>query len=263
MKKNGLSVWILLLSGVLMVACGKEIPGDIIQPDAMEDLLYDYHLASSMENSLPYTENYKKLSYQNYVFKKHQVTQAEFDSSMVWYTRHSAILSEMYGRLRDRYKKTGDYLKLMVEKREGQVNVFLSGDSVDIWQDRSLFWLTTEDYTNKVVFSLKPDTTFRVSDRLDLRADFMWVPSAVKDTSRSAVMGLNIYLQNDSVVGKTLLITKSGTHHIDVQSDMDSKYDRIEGFIYYNAPSSEQSQLLVNHITLNRYHQKDSVSLHK
>jgi predicted small lipoprotein YifL len=30
-----------LLTG--MISCGKKVPKDIIQPDAMENLLYDYH----------------------------------------------------------------------------------------------------------------------------------------------------------------------------------------------------------------------------
>ena len=43
MKKQ--ASWLLVaafLSG--MAGCGKKIPDDIIQPDAMESLLYDYHL---------------------------------------------------------------------------------------------------------------------------------------------------------------------------------------------------------------------------
>ena len=38
---------LVLLAGG-MFACGKKIPSDIIQPEAMENLLYDYHLASTL-----------------------------------------------------------------------------------------------------------------------------------------------------------------------------------------------------------------------
>ena len=56
MKKQ--ASWLLVaafLSG--MAGCGKKIPEDVIQPDAMESLLYDYHLASTMSSSVSYTEN--------------------------------------------------------------------------------------------------------------------------------------------------------------------------------------------------------------
>ena len=78
MKKQ--ASWLLVaafLSG--MAGCGKKIPDDIIQPDAMESLLYDYHLASTMSSSVSYTENYKKDAYFKYVFQKHHVTEEEFD----------------------------------------------------------------------------------------------------------------------------------------------------------------------------------------
>ena len=68
----------------------------------MENLLYDYHVAKSMGDNLPYSENYKKALYINAVFKKYGTTQAAFDSSMVWYTRNTEILSKIY----DKVKKT-------------------------------------------------------------------------------------------------------------------------------------------------------------
>ena len=37
----------------------------------MENLLYDYHLAKSMGDNLPYSENYKKALYLDAVFKKY------------------------------------------------------------------------------------------------------------------------------------------------------------------------------------------------
>ena len=40
-------LYVVLALG-LLASCGKKIPDDIIQPDAMESLLYDYHLASTM-----------------------------------------------------------------------------------------------------------------------------------------------------------------------------------------------------------------------
>ena len=46
--------WIACLA--LMTSCGKEIPDDIIQPDQMEEVLYDYHLSIGMGQSSKNTE---------------------------------------------------------------------------------------------------------------------------------------------------------------------------------------------------------------
>lgn len=35
--------WVWLLGAAFMVGCDKQVPEDIIQPDRMENILYDYH----------------------------------------------------------------------------------------------------------------------------------------------------------------------------------------------------------------------------
>ena len=82
-----------------LAGCGKQIPSDIIQPAEMENLLYDYHLGTTLQGELPHTESYKKEAYAEYVFRKHGVTEAEFDSSMVWYSRHGEELAAIYDNL--------------------------------------------------------------------------------------------------------------------------------------------------------------------
>ena len=220
MKRKAL--YIVIAVGLLS-ACGKKIPDDIIQPDAMESLLYDYHLASTMSTSLPYNENYKKEAYFDYVFQKHNVTEAEFDSSMVWYTRHAEELATIYKNLKERLEREDKNLKERLEreekqmkeqvaKRDNQIDVSMSGDTVDVWQDRTLYWLSASSLTNKVVFDLKTDTTFKPQDAMELQADFHFIPS--KTTSGKAVMALNFYFDNDSVQGLTRIVTRPGKQRL-------------------------------------------------
>ena len=109
-RKGGISM--LLLLG--LAGCGKEIPSDIIQPSEMESLLYDYHLATTMGNDLPYGETYKKEAYLDYVFDKHHVTEAEFDSSMVWYTRHTYHLVTIYENVQKRFEEDEKHLRMQM-----------------------------------------------------------------------------------------------------------------------------------------------------
>ena len=75
-----------------VAGCKVKRPSGVIPESEMENLLYDYHLAKSMGDNLPYSENYKKALYLDAVFRKHGTTQAVFDSSMVWYTRNTEVL---------------------------------------------------------------------------------------------------------------------------------------------------------------------------
>ena len=96
--------WVWLLGAAFMVGCGKQVPEDIIQPDRMENILYDYHLSISMGNNLSYSDNYQKEAYKNYVFEKYHITEADFDSSMVWYTRHTEELAGLYKKVGERFR---------------------------------------------------------------------------------------------------------------------------------------------------------------
>ena len=249
MKKKGLYMVIAL--GVLS-ACGKKIPDDIIQPDAMQDLLYDYHLASTMSSSLPYTESYQKDAYFDYVFQKHHVTEAEFDSSMVWYTRHAEELATIYRSLQERLEREEKQMKEQVAKRDNQIDVSMSGDTVDVWQDRTLYWLSASSLTNKVVFDLKTDTTFKPQDAMELQADFHFIPS--KATSGKAVMALNFYFDNDSVQGLTRIVTRPGKQRLYLRPDSAFTIQSISGFIYYSNNEHPDASLLVDDIRLTRYH---------
>lgn len=243
----------LLLFGTVftVVSCGKQIPDDIIQPSDMEELLYDYHLALTMGNDLSYSERYKRELYKNYVFKKHGVTEAEFDSSMVWYTRNTKELTDIYKNLQKRYEMAEEQMKSELNKRSGQISVSLSGDSVDVWSDRNLYWLTASPLTNRLMFDLKADTTFHNKDILVLEADYSFL--AYENNTAKAVVSMKITFDNDSTLAMSKIIEKSGKEQLVLQPDSAYKYKSISGFVYYSNPDSADAAVLVNNIKLLRY----------
>lgn len=246
----------LLLAGA--AGCGKRIPSEVIQPAEMEDLLYDYHLATSLGTSLPYDESYKKEAYLAYVFRKHGVTQAEFDSSMVWYTRHGSELAELYKQVGERFRRDEERMKAQTARRGSQIDVSVSGDTVDVWQDRTFYWLTSSVLTNRLVFSLKADTTFHPDDAMALQADVCFIPRATASQQEATVvMGLRFQFDNDSVRALTRVVASSGTQQLVVTPDSSWQLKNVSGFIYYQpGPSAEgpESGVLLNRLQLMRYH---------
>lgn len=232
-----------------LFGCGKKVPKDVIQPQAMEDLLYDYHLATTLSADLPYNENYKKEAYLAYVFKKHHVTEAEFDSSMVWYSRHSDEMTTIYQNLQKRMETTAEQLKKQTIRHSGEVSVSLSGDTVDLWQDRTLYWLTAYGLTNKLTFDLRADTSFHEKDRLVWEADFSFLPKG--KTSGRVVMGVNLTFSNDSTQGMTRVVSMSGMQRLVITPDSAFKYKNVTGFMYYTG--EEETSVLVSRIQLMRY----------
>lgn len=250
--------WTLLLGAALLVGCGKQIPTDVIQPDRMENILYDYHLSISMSNNLSYSDNYQKEAYKNYVFRKYSITEAEFDSSMVWYTRHTEELAAIYKRLGERFRKEKKQVQTLLAQRENKPATSQPGDTVNVWYDRTIYWLTDAPLTDKVTFEIPTDSNFKAKDAFLWSADYIFL----SDIGRKATVGFNIMFDNDSVVGRVQEVTRSGVQSLYIKPDSAFAIKSVNGFIYYEDDSLRTPGLIVNNITLTRYHEPvDSVAV--
>jgi hypothetical protein len=247
--------WTLIACLALLTSCGKEIPDEIIQPSKMERVLYDYHLTLGMsENS----KNTEKEARKNYIFQKHGITSAEFDSSMVWYTRESKELMSIYENLNKRFKREYEHVERLLESREeANTRSFASGDTVDIWMKEDILWFTKAPLNNRLTFEIKADSTFHPKDAFDWNMDYYFM------TEGEAIMGLNVIYENDSVIGMTKSITQSGPQSIYLHTDSAYNIKSLNGFVYVPQNQAKQPNILLHKINLTRYHMpepKDSLS---
>lgn len=242
--------WTLIASLALLTSCGKEIPDEIIQPGKMEKVLYDYHLMLSISDN---SKNTEKAASKNYLFQKHGITQADFDSSMVWYTRESKELMTIYENLNKRFKREHEHTERLLESREDiDTRTFISGDTVDVWVKENLLWFTKAPLNNQLSFEIKADTTFYEKDAFQWNMDYYFFAEG------EAVMGLNIVYDNDSVIGMTKSITQSGPQSIYLHTDSMFNIKTLNGFIYVPEKQDKKPNILVHNISLTRYHQIES-----
>ena len=242
--------WTLIACLALLTSCGKEIPDEIIQPDKMEKVLYDYHLMLSVSDN---SKNTEKAASKNYIFKKHGITPADFDSSMVWYTRESKELMSIYENLNKRFKREYEHTTRLLESREdADSRTFASGDTVDVWVKEKLLWFTKAPLNNQLSFEIKADTTFRPKDAFHWNMDYSFFAEG------EAIMGLNVVYDNDSVIGLTKSITQSGPQSIQLATDSAFNIKTLNGFIYVPENQNKQPNILVHHISLTRYHQTET-----
>ena len=89
---------ILLLSLVLFSGCR---PKGILHSWEMRDILVDLHKTDAMLQvaGLQFGHNDVADLYYAQVLEKHGVTQAEFDSSLVWYTAHPQLFDKIYPKV--------------------------------------------------------------------------------------------------------------------------------------------------------------------
>ena len=73
---------------ILCLVCGcNKVPRDVIAPEIMENLLIDIHKAEAyMENNYSkFQTAANKDSVKASVYAKHNVSKADFDTSIIWY----------------------------------------------------------------------------------------------------------------------------------------------------------------------------------
>lgn len=251
--------WVLmaLVVAVLMVSCKPSVPSEYIQKGKMENILFDYHLAKVMFEQEGKNDSLTLLAYQESIFEKYDVTRADFDSSMVYYSRHMQLLHEIYEHLGDRLSK-----ELVaqggVASGMGQYGDEIAGaDTASIWKgDRSIA-LTPFPISNSYSFEAKADTSFHKGDRiiLDFDAQFIYQMGL-----REATAVLSVTFMNDSVRTETVHVSSSSHFHLQIEDSGMLGIKNVRGYFLLsnggNGYSSTIRMCLCYNIKLLRMHVK-------
>ena len=118
MKGRGyIGLWVVLC--VAMMGCR---PHNVLSNREMRDLLYDLHRVDGAMQVAGYNygHNEELASYYQSVLNKHGVTQAQFDSSLVWYTDNPQIFNKIYPNVIERLQADFDRENLLREERMAQ-----------------------------------------------------------------------------------------------------------------------------------------------
>ena len=91
----------MLLVCVAMVGCR---PRGILSNREMREVLYDLHRADGAIQvaGYNYSHDQELAGYYKNVLDKHGITQAEFDSSLVWFTDNPQIFNKIYPKVIER-----------------------------------------------------------------------------------------------------------------------------------------------------------------
>lgn len=250
---------IFLLASCL-TACQVKRPKVVISDAKMENVLYDYHIAKAMGEEVPYTDGYKRVLYIESVFKKHGITQAEFDSSMVWFTRNPEVLTKIYEKVNARLKAERDVVNHLIAIHDNKPKESLPGDSIDVWAWQRIYQLTGMPMDNKITFVLPSDTNFKDRDTLRWNVRFRFHNGA-PDSLYAPVMAMQI-VYKDSIISDIQKVYKSGMETVSLFADTLGEIREIRGYIYYPAAQATRT-LLTDRISLMRYHATDTLSFAK
>ena len=245
----------LFLLMIAVAACKPTVPSKYIQPDEMEDILYDYHVAQAMAKNGQNT-GYNSHLYYLAVLKKHGVTEAEFDSSLVYYYSRIDRFKEMYAHVSERLNGEAKSLGAVVGDINRYSQYSATGDTANIWNLQPEVLLIPRPTMNRFDFTIKADTSFYLGDSFmfQFMSEYLW-----QSGSKDAVVCIVTKYEGDSIVQTTSHISGSGSAQVRVPANNEQKVKEIRGFIYLNDgndDSDTRKMLFASQLQLIRFHNK-------
>jgi len=255
MKRHHLTYCLLLL---MVMACKPSVPSEYIQPDDMEDILYDYHVAQAMaqqatssDATLEKTRNFMS------VLKKYNITEADFDSSLVYYYSHVDRLKDIYIHVNSRLSDEAKNLGVTVGDINRYSQYSTTGDTANIWTLQSEVLLMPYPTMNRYDFTIDIDTTFHKGDSFmfQFSSEYLW-----QNGSKDATVCIVTKYEGDSIIQSTCHVSVSGTSQLRVPANAANKLKSMKGFIYLNAgndDSNTRKMMFISQIQLIRFHNKE------
>lgn len=242
-RKSRNNLLLAVVVSLLFVACADKRKGDVLSPEKLEDVLYDYHLVQVIINDLPSSQRYKKDFYFDYVYAKHGVTKAEIDSSLVYYARYPEGLSEVYVNLSKRIEADIQRIEQEEQPIKAREAVAVAGDSVDLWYDARVIQLASSPLGSRYVFTIPTDTNFKAGDCLTWCGKVVFLKDAVDSLHRYLHLNMKVEYKNDSIVSSDTLLYASGDFAIKA-ADM-AVVKNIEGVAYLKSDRVDERLLMV------------------
>jgi hypothetical protein len=247
----------LLFFLFMLVSCSVDLPSYVISEGMMEKILYDYHMAQGMAEAEGGDVEANRYLYVQKVFEKYHVTEAEFDTSMVWYSGHTSHLLDMYKRMEARLERESREAGLNIPEEDKFARFTAEGDTANIWQGREMLFLHGNREENLYTLVMPADTAYRQGDYFMFRCGNRFI---TQDRQREAFVLLQVKYENDSVVATTSMISGDYDLTLNLPQDKvkaDCNIKSVSCTFYYSFDESAEDAFrlwVVQKPVLLRYH---------
>lgn len=234
----------LLLLLCALLACNNT-PDYVIDKKDMAKLMADIHQANAVVEQNPniYASDSAKQQLLQSVFAKHGTTEAQFDTSLMWYGHNLDIYKDVYENVVEILEKREK--DVVAEARKAGEKATLTGDSIDIWSDAKqlIFNRSQTGSYAELAFSMPADENNRPGDRYE------WTLALCNNkNSGKALLGVDYADGTTEYLTKDLEPEKST--RLRFQSDSLQKVNRIFGYMHYEM--KDESAVFIDSLMLYR-----------
>lgn len=262
---NAYAFLCLILVCIVLLGCKPKRPTGILSESKMEKVMVDYHLAQGMAEAEGGDREALRYKYIQAVFRKHHITEAEFDSSLVYYFKNSEKFLEIYKNVSLKVQAQAEKFGVDARATQNQYSHLTDqGDTANIWTDHTNACIIPNRLQNIYQFSLIADSTFQAGDA------FIWhfhTQYITQGMDREAYAVFVLQYDNDSVA--SVMQHVRGNNNYDLKFTPSSPLDtvmlrRMNGFVYIPTMQPTEKDLMVlllQDLSLIRMHpeKKDTV----
>lgn len=250
MKKGIVSI----LLGILFLSftsC-KQQGEEILNKEQMAELLVDVHKSEAVIalNYSKFPNDSTKSIIRAAVFKRHNITQAQFDSSLVWYGNHIEDYMEIYDKVIERLNQENEEIKALIAQDNAQI-LTRAGDTVDIWKLERSHIFDSDKRENIFAFDIMADENFFKNDRFILKIHVINVP---KDDAKPLTY-LAVRHDEQNINYNWGKIIKEGWNELKVQCDSSIRMNTVYGYIAM-PERTDGHVMYMDSIILLRIHEK-------
>jgi hypothetical protein len=231
---------------LLLIACSK-VPDNILSEKKMRDVMIDVYLAESLieTDRAAYPDTVRKAALFESVFRKHNITEAVYDSSIVWYSKnmdiYMLVLDMALADINTRIRDMGDV--------QASAAPNTNQDSVNIWPRRDFLVLHPAALFNGVTFDIRPDRVYSSGSSFVLG---MRVWGLRDDMRYSPEIRMTID-QNDTVLYVNKRIMKDGYHEVILKGVPTKQIRRVYGYIRMDNTAKDYYKVYVESLNLMKY----------
>ena len=237
----------LALSG--MIASCSRVPKHIISEQKMRVVLYDMLIAEAMvetmQDSFPTNDDREPVF--DAVFRKHRLTQADYDTSLIWYGKHMDLYMSIYKLvLRDVNAKINALGEIKPSAISGDIS---AQDSVDVWIYPRNMIFKPERVFNAMTFDINPETFYSSGSSYIFEVSVWGIPPELK---HKPILHLSV-VHADTIISVEKNITCDGYHEAVIHTKDTKQAQRIYGYIYMNDAEAEYQSIYLHDIRLMKY----------
>jgi len=148
------SLFIFFTACILLLSSCEGKPSGVLSDRQMTYVLTEMHKTDAVlnEKGLTYGHYNSKAPYYKFIFKKYRITQAQFDSSLVWYTKNPRVFENIYEKV---------VTNLTVLQKEVKNGKYHPVDTLDmtrmqnnLWNRRTRYVLTKDSARTQLHFEI-------------------------------------------------------------------------------------------------------------